>query len=265
LLRQSQERTHKITHDLDCADEFDSCEPSETAPVSAQSIFDPTLIAPDFAVYKVVDLFRDLGPPSIFCARNQWTPPRTVHLRRTPKCPGHGFSVRGDAPVFISSVEPGGLASLCGLKMGDVIVGVEEVDAKWASHEEVVRWIRAAGDSLRLRVVSPWHGSSSNSLHSLSASSVSSSACSSPAGLVSYATLPSNYHSKSKPTERESGGLFSFSTLKKLKRKGRNAEVSSSSNNLADGGSSWNLRNLLFSKKHSKSVETHLNKSSLLR
>ena len=38
------------------------------------------------------------------------TAPRTVELIRSPLCPGFGFSVKGDTPVAISSVESGGLA-----------------------------------------------------------------------------------------------------------------------------------------------------------
>lgn len=88
VLRKSQERTQKLQQEVDGTggigvDEFDSCDLYETVEVlgkslelfgaepeventhglSGQSVFDPTLIPPDFAAFKVVDLFRDLVSP----------------------------------------------------------------------------------------------------------------------------------------------------------------------------------------------------------
>ncbi len=44
---------------------------------------------------------------------------------------------------------------MCGMKEGDFIVGINEVDAKWSPHDEVVGLIKASGHDLRLRVVTP--------------------------------------------------------------------------------------------------------------
>lgn len=42
-----------------------------------------------------------------------------------------------------------------GMKEGDFIVAIGEKDVKWAVHEEVVRLIKDAGDSLSLKLVTP--------------------------------------------------------------------------------------------------------------
>lgn len=68
---------------------------------------------------------------------------------------GFGFSVRGDAPVVIAAVEPNSLAYIGGMREGDFIISIGEKDVKWSSHEEVVRLIQAASDTLTLRLATP--------------------------------------------------------------------------------------------------------------
>lgn len=41
------------------------------------------------------------------------------------------------------------------MKEGDFIVSINEKDVKWAHHEEVVKLIKEAGDSLTLKLVTP--------------------------------------------------------------------------------------------------------------
>lgn len=41
------------------------------------------------------------------------------------------------------------------MKEGDFIVSINENDVKWSHHEEVVRLIKEAGDSLKLKLVTP--------------------------------------------------------------------------------------------------------------
>ncbi|KAG7300620.1 hypothetical protein JYU34_014913 [Plutella xylostella] len=68
---------------------------------------------------------------------------------------GFGFSVRGDSPVIIASVEPNSLAEIGGMREGDFIVAIGSRDVKWSSHEEVVSLIQRAGDSLTVKLVTP--------------------------------------------------------------------------------------------------------------
>lgn len=79
----------------------------------AATKFQLALTPPDFAQYRVNDLFRALGPIAIFSAKRHWTAPRLVQLHRGRTLDGFGFSVRGDAPVIVAIVESKSLAEVC--------------------------------------------------------------------------------------------------------------------------------------------------------
>lgn len=68
---------------------------------------------------------------------------------------GFGFSVRGDAPVVIAGVEPNSLADIGGMREGDFIISIGDTDVKWSSHDEVVRLIQEAGDTLTMKLATP--------------------------------------------------------------------------------------------------------------
>ena len=92
---------------------------------------------------------------------------------------GFGFSVRGDGPIIIAGVDGGSIADvilfyffvvitlwnyknqpidhsqLAGVREGDVIIGIGDVDVKWSSHEEVVSLIKCARNDLSLRLIQP--------------------------------------------------------------------------------------------------------------
>ena len=48
------------------------------------------------------------------------------------------------------------------MREGDYLVGIAEVDVKWNTHAEVVASIKAAGNGLKLRLVTPLNRSKSN-------------------------------------------------------------------------------------------------------
>ncbi|XP_075985201.1 GTP-Rho-binding protein rhophilin isoform X2 [Anticarsia gemmatalis] len=68
---------------------------------------------------------------------------------------GFGFSVRGDAPVIIAGVEPNSLAEIGGMRSGDFIMSIGDADVKWSAHDDVVRLIQRAGDTLTLKLATP--------------------------------------------------------------------------------------------------------------
>uniref|UniRef100_A0A3Q3SCW5 Rhophilin Rho GTPase binding protein 1 n=1 Tax=Mastacembelus armatus TaxID=205130 RepID=A0A3Q3SCW5_9TELE len=76
------------------------------------------------------------GPLSVFCARARWGPVRVISLQRREG--GLGLTLRGDSPVLVAGVVPGGCAAEAGLREGDYIVAVDGQDCKWAKHGEVV-------------------------------------------------------------------------------------------------------------------------------
>ncbi|KTG31425.1 hypothetical protein cypCar_00002563 [Cyprinus carpio] len=53
---------------------------------------------------KVKDLFQRLGPLSVFSAKQRWSAPRTIRLRLQDR--DLGFTLKGDAPVQIQSLDP---------------------------------------------------------------------------------------------------------------------------------------------------------------
>ncbi|KAL2076833.1 hypothetical protein ACEWY4_027562 [Coilia grayii] len=102
---------------------------------------------------KVSDLFHRLGPLSVFSAKQRWTTPRT--LRLLPEDRDLGFTLKGDAPPQIQSLDPLCPAAVAGLREGDYLVGVGGVDCKWMSVTEVMRLLRDVDDSgVDIRVVS---------------------------------------------------------------------------------------------------------------
>ncbi|XP_050671582.1 rhophilin-2 isoform X2 [Leptidea sinapis] len=88
---------------------------------------------------------------------------RRVASEATVGGDGFGFSVRGDAPVMVAGIEPNSLADIGGMREGDFIISINDVDVKWSSHEEVVQLIQGAGDSLTLRLATPMDKSSTKS------------------------------------------------------------------------------------------------------
>ncbi|XP_004837899.1 rhophilin-1 isoform X1 [Heterocephalus glaber] len=102
---------------------------------------------------KVADIFHRLGPLSVFSTKNRWQLVGPLHLTRGEG--GFGFTLRGDSPVLIAAVAPGGQAAAAGLKEGDYIVSVNGQPCKWWKHAEVVAQLRAAGEAgVSLQVVS---------------------------------------------------------------------------------------------------------------
>lgn len=143
-----------ITKYTETEDEDDFHEILDPPNILPSTQYQVTLTPPDFSQFTVNDLFYRLGPVAIFSAKHAWTAARVITLRKLPT-EGYGFSVRGDAPVIVACVDAGGLAQLCGVKEGDFIVSVGTKDVKWSSHDDVVALIRAAGNNLVLKCVTP--------------------------------------------------------------------------------------------------------------
>ncbi|KAM9826548.1 rhophilin-2 isoform X2 [Syngnathus typhle] len=80
------------------------------------------------------------GPLSVFSAKQRWTAPRKVRLRTEDK--DLGFTLKGDAPVQVVSLDPLCPAAAEGLKEGDYIVAVGEAECKWMGVGEVMRLLK---------------------------------------------------------------------------------------------------------------------------
>uniref|UniRef100_A0ABI7VU73 Rhophilin Rho GTPase binding protein 1 n=1 Tax=Felis catus TaxID=9685 RepID=A0ABI7VU73_FELCA len=104
----------------------------------------PEIRAPSFSRVKVTDIFHRLGPLSVFSAKNCWRLVGPVHVTRGEA--GFGLTLRGDAPVLIAAVIPGGPAAAAGLREGDYIVSLNGRPCKWWKHAEVVAQLKGVGD-----------------------------------------------------------------------------------------------------------------------
>uniref|UniRef100_A0A8C6L0R5 Rhophilin Rho GTPase binding protein 1 n=1 Tax=Nothobranchius furzeri TaxID=105023 RepID=A0A8C6L0R5_NOTFU len=146
ILQDVLSQTHKRSLDkyleLDREDDFD--ETAEAPEIRAQTHQKPEITSPNFCTVQVTDIFQRLGPLSVFCARARWGPARVICLQRREG--GLGLTLRGDSPVLVAGVVPGGCAEEAGLREGDYIVAVDGHDCKWAKHGEVVHMLKGCSD-----------------------------------------------------------------------------------------------------------------------
>ncbi|XP_051918463.1 rhophilin-2 isoform X2 [Hippocampus zosterae] len=80
------------------------------------------------------------GPLSVFSAKQRWTAPRKVRLRTEDR--DLGFTLKGEAPVQVVSLDPLCPAAADGLKEGDYIVAVGEAECKRLGVGEVMRLLK---------------------------------------------------------------------------------------------------------------------------
>ncbi|XP_059368771.1 rhophilin-2-like [Carassius carassius] len=108
---------------------------------------------------KVKDLFQRLGPLSVFSAKQRWSAPRTIRLRLQDR--DLGFTLKGDAPVQIQSLDPLCPAAAEGLKEGDYLVAVGDTECKWMGVSDVMKLLKDVDEEgVSIRVVSMLDSSS---------------------------------------------------------------------------------------------------------
>ncbi|XP_050407834.1 Na(+)/H(+) exchange regulatory cofactor NHE-RF1 isoform X1 [Patella vulgata] len=84
------------------------------------------------------------------------TRPRLCHIIKWPDFQGYGFNLhaeKGKAGQFIGKVDDNSPASSAGLKSGDRIVEVNDVNIGNENHQQVVQRVKAGGDQTKLLVV----------------------------------------------------------------------------------------------------------------
>ncbi|XP_006816946.1 LOW QUALITY PROTEIN: rhophilin-2-like [Saccoglossus kowalevskii] len=151
ILRLSHERAMSRYSEIDEEDEFyDVVVVPDVQAITSQKA---ECVLPDFSQVKVMDIFHRLGPLAIFSAKHRWSAPRKVEMERTEN--GFGFTVRGDSPVIVASLDEDGAAQRSGIKEGDFIVKIGEKDVKWAKHDDVVKHIMESHGQLSISVVTP--------------------------------------------------------------------------------------------------------------
>ncbi|XP_074208895.1 rhophilin-1 isoform X4 [Camelus bactrianus] len=150
VLAQALRRSLAKYSELDLEDDF--FETTEAPDIQPKTHQRPKARAPSFSRVKVADIFHRLGPLSVFSAKNRWRLVGPIHVARGEG--GFGFTLRGDSPVLIAAVVPGGQAAAAGLKEGDYIVSVNGQPCRWWKHAEVVAQLKGMGDEgVSLQVV----------------------------------------------------------------------------------------------------------------
>ncbi|KAI4899139.1 hypothetical protein NFI96_013237, partial [Prochilodus magdalenae] len=141
VLSYAHGRSLEKYSDIDQEDDF--CEIAEAPEIQSHTHQKPDIKTPDFSSVRVTDIFHRLGPLSVFSARNRWV---RRHLCLVREEEGLGLTLRGDSPVLVAGVLPGGSAAEAGLREGDYIVTVNGSDCKWAEHAEVVHALKSCSE-----------------------------------------------------------------------------------------------------------------------
>uniref|UniRef100_A0A8C2VD31 Regulator of G-protein signaling 12 n=1 Tax=Chinchilla lanigera TaxID=34839 RepID=A0A8C2VD31_CHILA len=79
-------------------------------------------------------------------------PPRVRSVEVARGRAGYGFTLSGQAPCVLSGVVRGSPADFVGLRAGDQIFAINEINVKKASHEDVVKLIGKCSGVLRLAI-----------------------------------------------------------------------------------------------------------------
>ncbi|XP_061429154.1 rhophilin-2-like isoform X2 [Lethenteron reissneri] len=81
---------------------------SEAPEIAPETHHNPELKPPVFDKVEGTDIFRRLGPLSVFSAKQCLSKPRKVHLSKPAE--GYGMRLGGDSPVRVVLVQPGSAA-----------------------------------------------------------------------------------------------------------------------------------------------------------
>uniref|UniRef100_A0A667YJ10 Rhophilin, Rho GTPase binding protein 2 n=1 Tax=Myripristis murdjan TaxID=586833 RepID=A0A667YJ10_9TELE len=151
ILQASHQRSVNKFADNDNEDEFTDY--MEAPDIISKTEHKAEMEVPTLSKVKVIDFFQRLGPLSIFSAKQRWTAPRTIQLR--PDDGDLGFTLKGEQPVQVVSLDPLCPAAADGLKEGDYIVAVGNTDCKWLGVSEVMRLLKDVDeDGISIKVVS---------------------------------------------------------------------------------------------------------------
>ncbi|XP_014910940.1 rhophilin-2 isoform X2 [Poecilia latipinna] len=93
------------------------------------------------------------GPLSVFSAKQKWTAPRKIQVCADDR--DLGFTLKGEAPVQVVSLDPLSRAATDGLKEGDYIVAVGDKDTKWMGVSDMMRLLKDVDEEgIEIQVVS---------------------------------------------------------------------------------------------------------------
>uniref|UniRef100_A0A671TLY6 Rhophilin, Rho GTPase binding protein 2 n=1 Tax=Sparus aurata TaxID=8175 RepID=A0A671TLY6_SPAAU len=151
ILKASHQRSLNKSSENENEEEFTDY--TEAPDIISKTEHKAEMEVPATTKVKVTDFFQRLGPLSVFSAKQRWTAPRTIRLR--PEDRDLGFTLKGETPVQVVSLDPLSPAAADGLKEGDYIVTVGNTDCKWLGVTEVMRLLKDVDEEgIDIQVVS---------------------------------------------------------------------------------------------------------------
>nr|XP_020472802.1 rhophilin-2 [Monopterus albus] len=151
ILKASHQRSLNKYSENDSEEEFTDY--SEAPDIISKTEHKAEMEVPATIKVKVTDFFQRLGPLSVFSAKQRWTAPRTVRL--CPEDRDLGFTLKGESPVQVVSLDPLCPAAADGLNENDYIVAVGDTDCKWMGVSEVMRLLKDVNEEgMDIQVVS---------------------------------------------------------------------------------------------------------------
>uniref|UniRef100_A0AAQ5YB84 Rhophilin, Rho GTPase binding protein 2 n=1 Tax=Amphiprion ocellaris TaxID=80972 RepID=A0AAQ5YB84_AMPOC len=151
ILKASHQRSLNKFSEHEDEDEFTDY--TEAPDIISKTEHKAEMEVPATTKVKVIDFFQRLGPLSVFSAKQRWTAPRTIQLQ--PQDRDLGFTLKGESPVQVVSLDPLCPAAADGLKEGDYIVAVGDTECKWMGVSEVMRLLKDVDEEgIEIQVVS---------------------------------------------------------------------------------------------------------------
>ncbi|XP_043961893.1 rhophilin-2 isoform X1 [Gambusia affinis] len=151
ILKASHRRSLDKYSDYDNEEEF--VDYVEAPDIISKTEHKAEMELPAATKVKVTDFFQRLGPLSVFSAKQKWTAPRKIRVCAEDR--DLGFTLKGEAPVQVVSLDPLCRAASNGLKEGDYIVAVGDNDTKWMAVSDMIRLLKDVDEEgIEIQVVS---------------------------------------------------------------------------------------------------------------
>ncbi|XP_014910939.1 rhophilin-2 isoform X1 [Poecilia latipinna] len=151
ILKASHRRSLDKYSDYDNEEEF--VDYIEAPDIISKTDHKAEMELPAATKVKVTDFFQRLGPLSVFSAKQKWTAPRKIQVCADDR--DLGFTLKGEAPVQVVSLDPLSRAATDGLKEGDYIVAVGDKDTKWMGVSDMMRLLKDVDEEgIEIQVVS---------------------------------------------------------------------------------------------------------------
>ncbi|PWA18837.1 hypothetical protein CCH79_00004803, partial [Gambusia affinis] len=151
ILKASHRRSLDKYSDYDNEEEF--VDYVEAPDIISKTEHKAEMELPAATKVKVTDFFQRLGPLSVFSAKQKWTAPRKIRVCAEDR--DLGFTLKGEAPVQVVSLDPLCRAASNGLKEGDYIVAVGDNDTKWMAVSDMMRLLKDVDEEgIEIQVVS---------------------------------------------------------------------------------------------------------------